>query len=105
MKKWLVGCVGCAILLNINFFPAFAEERTSKTEVSVTFVQHISPGELPGIEVKASIPASLLIAKHADFKTLPKTNEQVPLITPLLGFIFAGYSWSLWQFRNRKDVN
>ena len=105
MKKWLAGCMLGGIFLTSNISPVFAEEVISQTEVSITFVRQISPGELPGMEGNISNSPSIVIAKPTSSKNLPKTNEQVRSTPPLLVFLFVGCSCLLWQCRNRKDEN
>ena len=94
------------VFLTSNVPAVLAEEAMSQTEVSITLVRQISSSELPGMEGNASKPHSIVIAKPASSKNLPKTNEQVRSMTPLLGFLFLGCSCLLFQCgNNRKDEN
>lgn len=124
MKKWFIGCILCSSLLIGNTF-TYADERqessSAQTEIIVKLTLPIvsDPDQLPGTNggsnaksnknpnhVNANshsgvVSNQISIAKSDT--TLPKTNEQSPLIYSILGGILIGSVACFVMFRKKKE--
>ncbi|EMF0380361.1 LPXTG cell wall anchor domain-containing protein, partial [Enterococcus hirae] len=101
--RWIVSlfisisCVGLSS-------PIFADDYQTTT-VSVNFIRKIMPESLPGNPTNSDVNKNKSDKKIEIAKQLPKTNDSLNILTPLLGIMFVSFCFFYIVLSKRRNLD